>query len=127
MTKAALTNNFINICSMTFKTFDFDVSVSQNKSTLWHFIASSTREKSKHYAVMCAPDMESSNSLIKVALSKISNQRLVVVTNSYTDEDLEKARVQDYCLVSIVELKKYGDEMLKIREHESEINVSKAQ
>ena len=122
MNQVALTKNFINICSVTFKAFDYSVSMSKNKTTLWHFIATSSKDKNlKQYAVMCAPNLTKSKALIKVARGKTIDQRLVVVTSNYSDDDLEKSRKEDYCLVSIVELKKYGDEMLSIRERESEI------
>lgn len=121
MNQVALTKNFINICSVTFKAFDYNISMSKSKSTLWHFTATRKEGNPKHYAVMCAPNLTKSKALIKVACSKAVDQRLVVVTSNYSDDDLEKARKEDYCLVSIVELKKYGDEMLSIRERESEI------
>jgi hypothetical protein len=119
--KPTVVKNFVNICSITFKAFDFEVVMNASKSTLWNF-TTYYPERDKKYAVMCVPDILKAKALIKIAIKKVpAGQRLVIVTSGYTDEDLEIARSNDYCLVSLPELKKYGDDMLVAREHESQI------
>lgn len=119
--KPTVVKNFVNICSITFKAFDFEVVMSSSKSTLWNF-TTYYPGRDKKYVVMCAPDLNKTKALVKIALKKLSDeQKLVIVTTSYNDNDLENARSNDYCLISLPELKKYGDEMLLARERESQI------
>lgn len=119
--KPTVVKNFVNICSITFKAFDFEVIMNASKSTLWNFTTYYPGRDQK-YAVMCAPDLSKTKALVKIAIKKLApNQRLVIVTTSYDDNDLENARSNDYCLISLPELKKYGDEMLLARERESQI------
>jgi hypothetical protein len=120
MSKPRVIKSFINICSITFKTFDYEVSMSTSKSNLWNFTAFSARNP-KRYLIMCAPELAHAKTLIKLALNKVpNNHRLVVVTSTLTDIDIEFSLQSNYTLVSIQELKDYGDEMLTIREKENE-------
>ena len=124
--KPTVIKNFVNICSITFKAFDFEVVMNESKSTLWNF-TTYYPGRDRKYAVMCAPDIGKTKALLKIALKKLSNdQKLVIVTSHYTDEDLEAARSSNYCLLSLAELKKYGDEMLVAREYESQIKKGSA-
>lgn len=94
--------------------------MSESKSTLWNFITFNPNN-SKRYAVFCAPSVAKVKGLIKVALKKIpKDHRLVVVVQSHSDEEVEEAASQDFCLVSLATLDEYGQEMLEIRDKEAQ-------
>jgi len=110
---------FITTCTLTFKAFDFDVTMSEGKSSLWNFTTSNS-SNDKKYAVFCTSKVSKVRGLIKVAIKKLpKDHRLVVITESHTPEELEQANEQNFCLVSLETLNKYGQEMLDIREKES--------
>lgn len=105
---------YVSSCSITFKAFDHDVIMNKSKTTLWHF-SSFSRRQNKKYMVFCTPDLNKTRSLIKVAMKKLpKDSRLVVVCGQYTQSDQLDALEQDYCLVTIDVLKKYGTQMLEI-------------
>lgn len=111
---------FITKCTLTFKAFDFDVTMSESKSTLWNFITFNPNNQ-KRYCVFCAPSVGKVKGLIKVALKKLPPEhRLVVVVKEHTDQEVEEADIQGYCLISLQTLEWYGQEMLDIREKESQ-------
>lgn len=110
---------FITTCTLTFKAFDFDVTMSESKSTLWNFTTFNPNNQ-KSYAVFCAQALGKVKGLIKVAMKKLpKNHRLVVVVQNHSDDELEEAALLDYCLVSLGTLHEYGQEMLDIREKEA--------
>ncbi|MEC7278190.1 MAG: hypothetical protein VXV96_17845 [Bdellovibrionota bacterium] len=110
---------FITACTLTFKAFDFDVTMTNGQSTLWNFITYNPNNK-KNYAVFCAPSVSKSKALIKVALKKLpGDHRLVVVTESSTTEEESEAANADYCLISLSSLRSYGQEMLEIRNRDN--------
>lgn len=110
---------FITTCTLTFKAFDFDVTMSEGKSSLWNFTTSNV-SNDKKYAVFCTSKVSKVKGLIKVAIKKLpKDHRLVVVTESHTSEELDQANEQNFCLVSLETLNQYGQEMLEIRERES--------
>lgn len=110
---------FITTCTLTFKAFDFDVTMSEGKSTLWNFIAFNPNNQ-KRYAVFCASSVQKVKGLIKVALKKLpSEHRLVVVTETHSDQEINDANELGFCLVSLGTLDEYGQEMLEIREKEA--------
>ena len=118
MTKPRVLKSFINICSVTFKAFDYQVNPNKNQANLWNFTAFSSRSP-KRYLVMSAPELANAKTLIKLALGKVPDgHRLVVVTSSLTDTDIEAAQKANYTILTIQELKDYGEEMLKAREQE---------
>ncbi len=109
---------FITACTLTFKAFDFDVTMTNNKSTLWNFITYNPNNE-KHYCVFCTPSLSKSKGLIKVALKKLpKHHRLVVVTEVLTDDEEKEAREQDYTATELTTLKRYGQEMLEVRNRE---------
>lgn len=121
-----LVKKFVTACTLTFKAFDHEVTLSEGKSTLWNFTTVSKRNQ-KNYAVYCAPDLKVAKNLIKIALKKVpSDHRLVVVTKGFGDEDLDTANEEGYCLVSIETLNQFGAEMLEIREKEIKQESSEA-
>lgn len=123
----AINRKFITTCTLTFKAFDFDVTMSESKSTLWNFIAFNPNNQ-KRYAVFCTPSVSKVKGLVKVALKKLpADHRLVVVAESTQQEEVVAADEQGFCLVSLNTLNEYGQEMLEIREKESSGNfVDKA-
>lgn len=105
---------YVSSCSITFKAFDHEVVMNKSKTTLWHF-SSFSRRQNKKYMVFCTPDIKKARSLIKVAMKKLpKDSRLVVVCSQFTQSDQQDALEQDYCLITIDVLKKYGTEMLEI-------------
>jgi hypothetical protein len=113
-----MNRKFITTCTLTFKAFDFDVTMSEGKSTLWNFIAYNPNNQ-KRYAVFCTPAVSKVKGLIKVALKKLpADHRLVVVAQTNTDQELKEANELNYCLVSLNTLETYGQEMLEVREVE---------
>lgn len=110
---------FISKCTLTFKAFDFDVTLSESKSTLWNFVTFNPNNQ-KSYAVYCTKSATESLDSIKNTLTKLpAHHRLVVVAESHTDEEVDEAHDLDYCLVSLEKLELYGQEMLEIREREA--------
>lgn len=106
---------FVNSCTLTFKAFDFDVVITKSKANLWHFVSTSPKSQRK-YQVYCTGNISKVRSLIQIALRKIpKDSRLVVVTNEFTPEDSALADEYGYTLVSHMELKKYGAEMLEAK------------
>jgi hypothetical protein len=115
----ALNRKFITTCTLTFKAFDFDVTMSESKSTLWNFVAFNPNNQ-KRYAVFCTPAVSKVKGLIKVALKKLpAEHRLVVVAETHSQEEQDAADQLGYCLVSLNTLNEYGQEMLEIRENET--------
>lgn len=110
---------FITACTLTFKAFDFDVTMTNGKSTLWSFVTHNPNND-KSYAVFCAPSASKSKGLIKVARKKLpKDHRLVVVTESIKDGEQDIADELDFTLLELSTLKNYGQEMLGIRSIES--------
>lgn len=110
---------FITSCSLTFKAFEHEVNMTQNKATLWNFIAVNTKA-GKNYAVYCAPKLKNAKSLIKLALKKLpKDTKLVVVTQEYTDDDSKLAEDSGYTIVTLDKLNEYGTEMLEIKQKEA--------
>jgi hypothetical protein len=103
---------------MCFKIFDYQVTMTESKSSLWSFLTFSPKSNKK-YAVFCTPTVSKVSGLIKVALKKLPNEhRLVVVTVKHTKEELKTAEEQDYCLVSYKTLNEYGEQMLELKNGE---------
>lgn len=97
--------------------FEHEVVISKNKANLWHFTA---KRKDKKYLVYCAPNLSKVKSIIKIALKKVpADSKLVVICNTYTDEEKNLADNSNYSLVDIHTLKKYGTEMLDAKTEDS--------
>lgn len=115
----AINRKFITTCTLTFKAFDFDVTMSESKSTLWNFVAYNPNNQ-KRYAVFCTPAVSKVKGLIKVALKKLpADHRLVIVAESHNQEEKEAGEQLGYTLVSLGLLNEYGQEMLDIREKDT--------
>ncbi len=110
-------DKYITTCTTIFKMFDHDVAISKNKANLWHFTA---RRTDKKYLVYCAPNLTKVKSIIKIALKKVTAEaKLVVICNTFTDEERELAEQLNYTLVDIHTLKKYGTDMLETKAKEA--------
>ncbi len=97
--------------------FDHDVTISKNKANLWHFTA---KRSDKKYLVYCAPNLTKVKSIIKIALKKVtSDSKLVVICNTFTQEEKQLAEGLNYTLVDIHTLKKYGTDMLETKASEA--------
>lgn len=109
---------YINSCTLTFKAFDHEVNVSNNKANLWHFTSLSHRMHKK-YMVYCAPNLQKVRSLIKIALKKLpKDSRLVVICQECSEADYQESVEMGYCLVTISTIKQYGSQMLEISSRE---------
>lgn len=107
--------DFITQCTLVFKSFEHDVTVIQSKSSLWQFTTIS-RRTDKKYAVMVAPTFSKVKSLIKVAKKKLPPEtRLVVVTSNFTDAENEMSAKEDFTLITLETLNRYGSQMLEAR------------
>lgn len=107
--------DFVTQCTLVFKTFEHDVTVIQSKSSLWQF-TTICRRNDKKYAVMVAPTFSKVKSLIKVAKKKLPpDTRLVVVTSAFTDADNDLSVKEDFTLITLETLNRYGAEMLEAR------------
>lgn len=113
----SIVKTFIASCAGTFKAFDYKCELSKSQATIWNFVAKN-QSGDKVYAVFCAPKLESSKSLIKLAVKKVNDMRLVVVTSHHTEEQLEASRSDGYALVTLEVLNKFGEEMIDIRSSE---------
>lgn len=112
---------FITACTLTFKAFDFEVTMTNGKSTLWNFVTYNPNND-KHYCIFCAPSLSKSKGLIKVALKKLPKEhRLVVVTEVLTNEEEESANDLGFSALELSTLRQYGQEMLEIRSREPEM------
>ncbi|MBK26993.1 MAG: hypothetical protein CME70_23520 [Halobacteriovorax sp.] len=110
---------FVTTCTVTFKAFDYRCELAKSSATIWNFVATNNSGE-KVYAVYCAPRLDKSKSLIKLARKKIKgNMRLVVVTQTHNEEELEISREDGYALVTLESLNKYGEEMIEIRAKEA--------
>jgi hypothetical protein len=93
--------------------FEHEVIISKNKANLWHFTA---KREDKKYLVYCAPQLSKVKSIIKIALKKVpQGSRLIVVCNTYTNEEEQAAINSNYSLIDIHTLQKYGTEMLEAK------------
>ena len=113
----SIVKTFIASCAGTFKAFDYKCELSKSQATIWNFVAKN-QSGDKVYAVFCAPKLESSKSLIKLAVKKVNDMRLVVVTSHHTEEQLEASRSDGYALVTLEVLNKFGEEMIDLRSSE---------
>ncbi len=110
---------FISTCTVTFNAFDYRCEIVKSSASIWNFEATN-KGGDKVFAVFCAPKLNKSKSLIKLANKKIKeNMRLVVVTEDHNEEELEKSREEGYALVTLDSLSKYGEEMILIRTKEA--------
>jgi hypothetical protein len=111
----AINRKFVTTCTLTFKAFDFDVTMSESKSTLWNFVAYNPNNQ-KRYAVFCTSKVGKVKGLIKVALKKLpQDHRLVVVVEEHTEDEVNQAEEQGFSLIKLSTLEEYGQEMLEIR------------
>ncbi len=109
-------DKYITTCTTTFKMFDHDVIISKNKANLWHF---SAKRNDKKYLVYCAPNLSKVKSIIKIALKKVpADSKLVVICNTFTNEEKQLAEESNYALVDIHTLQKYGTEMIEARSND---------
>lgn len=107
--------SFILKCTMCFKIFDYQVKMTESKSSLWNFITTSP-VSNKKYAVFCTPNISKAKGLVKVALKKLPKEhRLIVITLQHTEEDLKLAQEQDYGLIAFEELNDFGQQMVGIK------------
>lgn len=111
MQKKKLTiKDFIDSCSLVFKTYQYDVNLSKNRTTLWHF---SARKSEKKYMIYCAPQYAKTKGIVKIALKKIpKGSRLVVVCSRYGATEKMEADTKGYSLIDYNTLEKYGLEMI---------------
>jgi hypothetical protein len=119
--KQKMIKTFIANSAGIFKAFNYRCELSKSQATIWNFVAKN-QEGDKVYAVFCAPKLDSSKSLIKLAAENVSNMRLVVVTHKHTDEQLESSREDGYALVTLEVLNKFGAEMINLRSDEINSN-----
>ncbi len=107
---------FITSCTITFKTFGFDITMNKAKTTVWNFTAFNPKGDKK-YCVLCSSSITKSKGLIKVASKKLPPEhRLVLIVDSHSEQELADASKQNYTLVSLETLNNYGEEMLRVRE-----------
>ncbi len=100
---------------MCFKVFDYQVKMTESKSSLWNFVTTNPKTDKK-YVVFCTPSATKVKGLIKVALKKLPKEhRLVVVAIDFNDEELKAAQENDYCLVTYNSLNDFGQQMLDIK------------
>lgn len=108
---------FINLCTITFKTFNHKVTPISSRQTLWDFTSISSSDR--QYAVCCIPRLKSSKGLITIALKKVpSDTRLVVVTNNFDEKDFEESLAKNYCLTTLASMKDFNDRMMEARMNE---------
>ncbi|MAF78546.1 MAG: hypothetical protein CME63_08195 [Halobacteriovoraceae bacterium] len=116
--------SFILKCSMCFKVFDYHVTMTESKASVWNFVTTSPRTNKK-YAVFCTPSVNKVKGLIKVALKKLPTEhRLVVVSLKHNEDELKFAEEQDYCLVTYETLNDFGQQMLEIKNQDFGNSVS---
>ena len=122
-----LIKKFIATCMVTFKAFEYNCEVVKASATIWNFVATGTNGDKK-YAVYCAPRLDKARSLIKIAKKKLKDDmRLVVVTQSHSEEELDASREDGYALVTLDILNKYGDEMIDIRTNQADTSAEPVQ
>lgn len=120
--KKSAIQQFVNQATMTFKTFDYQVVVSKNKSNLWHYVATPPNG-AKKYMVYCAPNLAKVKNLIKAAVRKVPRgSKLVVVCQAHTQEETQMSEELGYTLITLGELKKYGTEMIEAKARGDEDN-----
>ena len=113
-----LVEEFVNSCTLVFKSFEYDVVISKNKSNLWHYTAA---KKDKKYVVYCAPEIKKVKGLLKVAINKVpAEHRLVVICNDYDDADENFSTDLDFKIVTLKKIKKYGEDLLDAKVRESQ-------
>ncbi len=111
---------------MCFKVFDYQVKMTESKSSLWNFITTSP-VSNKKYAVFCTPQVSKAKGLIKVALKKLPKEhRLIVITLKHSDEDLKAAEEQDYGVIAFNEINDFGQQMVGIKNLELENSTRSA-
>lgn len=125
MSKKEIIKKFVTSCTVTFKAFEYRCELAKSSATIWNFIATN-ESGDKVFAVYCAPQLEKSQSLIRLAKKKLKpNMRLVVVTQDHSEQQLETSRVDGYALVALDALNKFGEDMIHVRAKEAEQTTSK--
>lgn len=115
---------FIIDCFETFIAFEHKITKS-NKPAAWNF-STVSKNGDKQYVVHCTLQLEHSKALIKAALNqKPKNSRLVVICKEHTDADWDEADKMDYCLTTIKIIKKFGQQMLDLKNKDAKKIESK--
>jgi hypothetical protein len=118
MTRVNL-KKFITSCTLTFKAFEHEVSMTPSKEVVWSF-TTKHRRTGKKYCILCSPELSKSKSMLKIAITKVPpGSRLVIVSCEYTETDYQESIERDYCLTTLKILNKFGQEMLEIKEKEA--------
>lgn len=117
MSKKRTIQDFIDSCSLVFKTYEYEVTVSKSRTNLWHF---SAKRDDKKYVIYCAPQYAKTKGIIKVALKKIPRDaRLVVVCLKTGATEKMEAEDLGYSLIEHRRLEKYGIEMIEAKERKA--------
>lgn len=104
---------FVNSCTLVFKSFEYDVVISKNKANLWHF---SANKLENNYVIYCAPEIKKVRGILKVAMKKIPDQhRLVVISSEYSASDEAFAEELEFTLITLKKIKRYGEDLLQAR------------
>ncbi|MFG1482515.1 hypothetical protein ABMA79_10915 [Halobacteriovorax sp. HFRX-2_2] len=108
---------FITQCTMVFKSYEYHVVESKNKSNLWHF---SVSKDDKKYVVYCTNSLEKVQGIIKIALKKLpEDTKLVVICDNFSPEDRTKAESNSYTITDLGTIKKYGIDLLEAKQRET--------
>ena len=114
-----LVEEFVNSCTLVFKSFEYDVVISKNKSNLWHYTAT---KREKKYVVYCAPEIKKVKGLLKVAVNKIPKEhKLVVICNDFDEADDLFSQGLNFKLVTLSKIKKFGEDLLEAKVREGNI------
>lgn len=108
----------ISTCTTTFEAFDYSCSIPKALGTLWELVATKFNGE-KSYAIVCAPRVDAIRNNIRIAQKKLDDDtRLVVVTEELSAEEVDASLENDYSLITISEIKRFGLEMVEIKERD---------
>lgn len=118
MNDKQIKQEFINTCTTTFEAFDYSCTIPKALGTLWELVATKFNGE-KSYAIVCAPRVDSVRNNIRIAQKKLdSDTRLVVVTEDPSQEEVDASLENNYSLISVHEIKRFGLEIVDIRERD---------
>lgn len=111
--------SLVNTSTMTFKLFNHQVTLIQNRTTLWDFTTISGQTQKK-YAVCCAPSYRQIKKLIGLAQRKLpQDTRLVVITKDFTEDEFSESVAKNFCLTTFHNIRDYGEQMLNAQHREN--------
>ena len=111
---------FISTCTNTFEAFNYRCSIPKALGSLWELVVTKFNGD-KSYAILCAPRIDVIRNNIRIAQKKLGEEtRLIVVTEEISQEEVVASLENNYSLVTVNEIERFGLEMVGIMERDKQ-------